>query len=56
LSGGRFAYDDSTGMLQIMGVNNLNAVFNEVLHVFEREDDHFHVRYLGAIWELQPVN
>jgi hypothetical protein len=56
LSGGRFAYNDVTGMLQIMGVNNLNGVFNEVLHVFEREDDHFHVRYLGAIWELQPAN
>jgi hypothetical protein len=53
LSGGRYTYDDSTGMLQIMGVNNVDAFFSEVIQVFEREDDHFHARYQGAVWELQ---
>jgi TIR domain len=53
LSGGRYAYDDSTGMLEIMGVNNLGAVFRETIHVFEREDDHFHANYLGTVWELE---
>jgi len=53
LSGGRYAYDDSTGTLEIMGVNNLGAMFRETIHVFEREDDHFHANYLGAIWELE---
>jgi hypothetical protein len=52
LSGGQFAYDDSTGMLQITGMNNMNAFFSEVIHVFEREDDHFHATYLNTIWEL----
>jgi len=53
LSGGRYAYNDSTGALQIMGINNLNAYFSEVIQVFEREDDHFHASYLGSIWELE---
>jgi hypothetical protein len=53
LSGGRYAYDDSTGMLQITGMNNVNAFFSEVIHVVEREDDHFHATYLGTIWELE---
>jgi hypothetical protein len=53
LSGGRYAYDDSTGALEIMGVNNLGAMFRETIHVFERENDHFHANYLGAIWELE---
>ena len=53
LSGGRYAYDDSTGLLQITGMNNVNALFSEVIHVTEREDDHFHATYLGTIWELE---
>jgi hypothetical protein len=53
LSGGSYSYNDSTGMLQIMGVNNLGAMFRETVHVFEREDDHFHVNYLGTVWELE---
>ena len=53
LSGGRYAYDDSTGLLEIMGVNNLGAMFRETIHVFERENDHFHANYLGAVWELE---
>ena len=53
LSGGRYAYDDSTGVLEIMGVNNLGAMFRETIHVFEREDDHFHANYLGTVWELE---
>ena len=53
LSGGRYAYNDSTGMLQISGMNNLNAYFNEIIQIFEREDDHFHANYLGSIWELE---
>jgi hypothetical protein len=53
LSGGRYAYNDATGALQIMGINNLNAYFSEVIQVFEREDDHFHASYLGSIWELE---
>lgn len=53
LSGGRYEYDDSTGMLDIMGVNNLGALFRETIQVFEREDDHFHARYLGTVWELE---
>ena len=53
LSGGRYAYNDATGQLQIMGMNNLNAYFSEVIQVFEREDDHFHASYLGSVWELE---
>lgn len=53
LSGGRYEYDDSTGMLDIMGVNNLGALFRETIQVFERENDHFHARYLGTVWELE---
>jgi hypothetical protein len=53
LSGGRYAYDDSTGLLEIMGMNNLGAMFRETIHVFEREDDHFHANYLGTVWELE---
>ena len=53
LSGGRYAYDDSTGILEIMGVNNVGAMFRETIHVFEREDDHFHANYLGTVWELE---
>ena len=61
LSGGRYDYDDSTGLLEIMGVNNLGAMFRETIHVFERENDHFHANYLGTVWELEgrhsdPVN
>ena len=52
LSGGSYAYDDATGMLQISGINNLGALFSDVIHVFERENDHFHATYLGEIWEL----
>ena len=52
LSGGTYQYDASTGMLQIMGINNLGGMFREFLHVFEREDDHFHVNYSNAVWEL----
>jgi hypothetical protein len=36
-----------------MGVNNLGALFRETIQVFEREDDHFHARYLGTVWELE---
>jgi hypothetical protein len=53
LSGGRYDYDDSTGLLEIMGVNNLGAMFRETIHVFERENDHFHANYLGTVWELE---
>ena len=53
LSGGRYDYDDATGILEIMGVNNLGAMFRETIHVFEREDDHFHANYLGTVWELE---
>ncbi len=53
LSGGRYAYNDATGMLQITGMNNLNAYFNEIIQIIEREDDHFHASYLGSIWELE---
>ena len=56
LSGGRFDYNDSTGMLRITGINNLGVPFSDVMHVFERENDHFHVRYLNAIWELQSAD
>jgi|SRR5688572_2599578 hypothetical protein len=52
LSGGRYDYDASSGMLQIMGINNLGGMFREVIHVFERENDHFHVNYSNAVWEL----
>jgi len=54
LSGGSYAYDDASGMLRISGINNLGAMFSDVIHVFERENDHFHVTYLDAIWELNP--
>lgn len=54
LSGGRYDYDASSGMLQIMGINNLGGMFREIIHVFEREDDHFHVNYSNAVWELTP--
>jgi hypothetical protein len=52
LSGGSYQYDPSSGMLQIMGVNNLGGMFREIIHVFEREDDHFHANYSNAVWEL----
>jgi hypothetical protein len=52
LSGGRFEYDDATGVLQIAGLNNLGGLFSESLRVFEREDDHFHVNYANIVWEL----
>jgi hypothetical protein len=52
LSGGTYQYEPSTGMLQIAGINNLGGMFRELLHVFEREDDHFHVNYSNAVWEL----
>ena len=35
-----------------MGINNLGGMFREVIHVFERENDHFHVNYSNAVWEL----
>ena len=54
LSGGSYTYDDATGALRISGINNLGAMFSDVIHVFERENDHFHVTYLDAIWELNP--
>ena len=54
LSGGRYDYDAASGMLQIMGINNLGGMFREVIHVFERENDHFHVNYSNAVWELTP--
>jgi hypothetical protein len=53
LSGGRDAYDDAPGMLQVTGVDNAGSVFSEVIHVFEREGDHFHANYQGIIWELE---
>jgi hypothetical protein len=53
LSGGNYSYNDSTGTIEIMGVNNLGAMFRETIHVFEREDDHFHANYLGTVWELE---
>jgi hypothetical protein len=52
LSGGNYQYDPSSGMLQIMGINNLGGMFREIIHVFEREDDHFHANYSNAVWEL----
>jgi hypothetical protein len=52
LSGGSFEYDDTTGLLEIAGMNNMGGFFNESLHVFERENDHFHVNYSNNIWEL----
>jgi hypothetical protein len=54
LSGGSYQYDTSSGMLQITGVNNLGGMFRELIHVFEREDDHFHANYSNAVWELTP--
>jgi hypothetical protein len=52
LSGGTYQYDAASGMLQIMGINNLGGMFREIIHVFEREDDHFHANYSNAVWEL----
>ncbi len=52
LSGGTYTYDDASGTLQVMGVNNVGTPFVEQLDVFEREGDHFHVNYLNTVWEL----
>jgi tetratricopeptide (TPR) repeat protein len=57
LSGGTFAYDASSGLLQMSGINNAGGLFSEPMQVYERHDDpspHFHVMYAGIRWDLFP--
>ena len=57
LSGGTFAYDPSSGTLQMSGMNNAGGLFSEPMQVYERHDDpspHFHVMYAGVRWDLFP--
>ncbi|HEV8393031.1 MAG TPA: toll/interleukin-1 receptor domain-containing protein [Vicinamibacterales bacterium] len=54
LSGGTFAYDASSGTLQMSGMNNVGGLFSEPMQVYERHDDHFHVMYAGIRWDLFP--
>jgi len=54
LSGGSFAYDASSGTLQMSGMNNVGGLFSEPMQVYERHDDHFHIMYAGIRWDLFP--
>ena len=57
LSAGTFLYDQSSGTLQMSGVNNAGGLFSEPMQVYERHDDpspHFHVIYANIRWDLFP--
>jgi tetratricopeptide (TPR) repeat protein len=54
LSGGSFAYNSSTGVLQMSGINIQGGLFSEPMQVYERHDDHFHVMYANIRWDLFP--
>jgi tetratricopeptide (TPR) repeat protein len=54
LSGGSFAYNPSTGVLLISGMNNVGGLFSEPMQIYERHDDHFHMMYANIRWDLFP--
>jgi len=57
LSGGTFAYEPSSGRLQMSGINNAGGLFSEPMQIYERHDDpspHFHVMYANIRWDLFP--
>jgi hypothetical protein len=57
LSGGSFAYDASSGVLLMSGMNNVGGMFSEPMQVYERHEDpslHFHVLYANIRWDLFP--
>jgi len=54
LSGGSFAYNPSSGVLLLSGMNLQGGLFNEPMQVYEAHDDHFHVVYAGVRWDLFP--
>jgi tetratricopeptide (TPR) repeat protein len=54
LSGGSFAYNPSTGVLLISGMNNIGGLFSEPMQIYERHDDHFHMMYANIRWDLFP--
>ena len=57
LSAGSFAYDASSGVLLMSGMNNAGGLFSEPMQVYERHDDpslHFHVLYANIRWDLFP--
>jgi hypothetical protein len=57
LSAGTFAYDPSSGTLQMSGMNNAGGLFSEPMQIYERHDDprpHFHIMYSNIRWDLFP--
>ena len=54
LSGGSFAYNPSTGVLLISGMNNIGGLFSEPMQIYEQHDDHFHMMYANIRWDLFP--
>ena len=54
LSGGSFAYNPSTGVLLISGMNTIGGLFSEPMQIYERHDDHFHMMYANIRWDLFP--
>ena len=54
LSGGSFAYDASSGVLLLSGMNNAGGLFSEPMQVYERHEQHFHAMYAGIRWDLFP--
>jgi hypothetical protein len=57
LSAGSFAYDASSGVLLMSGMNNAGGLFSEPMQVYERHDEpsrHYHVLYANVRWDLFP--
>ena len=57
LSAGAFAYDASSGVLLMSGMNNAGGMFSEPMQVYERHEEpslHFHVLYANIRWDLFP--
>ena len=50
----RHAYNPSTGVLLISGMNNIGGLFSEPMQIYERHDDHFHMMYANIRWDLFP--
>jgi len=54
LSGGSFAYNPASGVLQLSGINIQGGLFSEPLQVYEAHEGHFHAVYAGLRWDLFP--
>jgi hypothetical protein len=54
LSGGGFAYDASSGVLMLTGVDINGGGFREAMQVYERHEQHFHAMYAGIRWDVFP--